>query len=77
MFTMNQNWCSPSPEYEYGELLANNRRYFSKVKTAILSIRDKNPHPFIISEAYADGLKEICEFDAESEAIDWINGIIK
>ena len=62
-------------QLEYGKLLAESSGYFQHNKTAIVK-RQVNPHPYIIPGAYADGFRNIVEFDNEHDAIAWINGEI-
>ena len=72
----NEN-MTPTEQIEYGELIASKQQYFLRNRTAILSHKNKNPHPFIIPTAYVGGYRSICEFDSEIEAVDWLNGEIK
>lgn len=64
-------------QLDYGSLIVNQKQYFSANKTAILSVRGKNPHPIILTKTYLDGFNNICEFDIKNEALAWINGEIK
>ncbi|MCK4709687.1 MAG: hypothetical protein KAU21_13795 [Gammaproteobacteria bacterium] len=64
-------------QMKYGNMIANKKQYFSKNRTAILTLRRKNPHPIILTEAYLDGFENYCEFDVKSEALVWLNENIK
>ena len=68
---------TPEQQIKYGELVASKQQYFNKSRTAVLSERSRNPHPYIIPKAHVGGYKGICEFHSENEAIQWLNGEIR
>ena len=44
-------------QMKYGNMIANKKQYFSKNRTAILTLRRKNPHPIILTEPILMALK--------------------
>ena len=67
---------SDAEQLEYGKLLAENAHYFQYNRTAIVK-NSKNPHPYILAEAYSNGFKNFVEFENAIEAIAWLNGEIR
>lgn len=71
-----ENALSLEEELSYGKLLATKSEYFVKSKTAIL-VHGKNPHFVMQAGAYANGFRNMVEFESRSEALDWLNGDIR
>lgn len=63
-------------ELEFGHLLSENRAFFAKNKTAVVT-GVENPHPLIQNEAYIEGFGQMVEFKGRNEALDWLYGRIK
>ena len=68
---------TPEEQIEYGDLVASKQKYFLHSRMAILSDKDKNPHPLIIPIAHVGGFRGICEFHNETEAMHWLNGELR
>lgn len=64
-------------QIEFGELLAENKRYFDGHKTAVLVNNDRLFDTLFLSSAYLNGFDHFLEFDSKKEAYQWLHGEIR